>query len=123
MMRLLGILLALGALLGASALATERFDDRELFVSPPDAVAEQFVRAVVSGRYDQARAYLAEESSASEDELRALRAKLGDPSEVEAQTLSRDDTRALATVRVSSVEKSEAVSFTLVFDEEWKIDL
>jgi hypothetical protein len=114
--QLLGIVLALGALLGASALAIERFDDRELFVPPPDAVAEQFVRAVVYKRYDQAREYLAEGASQS------LPAVLEDATEVEAETIARDDERALVNVRMSDGERSEAVAFTLVFESEWKID-
>lgn len=114
MRRLFGILIPFAVLLGASALAVERFHDRELFVSPPDAVAEQFVRALVNGRYDQAREYLADESS-------SLPAVLDDATEVEAKTVSRDDTRALVSVRVSSAERSEAVAFTLEFGREWKI--
>ena len=79
------------------------------------------MRAVVNGRYEQARAYLAEESSMSDEELRALDELLGDPSEVEAETLSRDDSRALANVRASSGKDSHAIAFTLEFDREWKI--
>lgn len=122
MTRLLAVAIAFAVLLGATALAVDHFDDRELMVSPPDAVAEGFVRAVVNGRYDQARALLAEESSMSEDELRALDESLGDPTEVEAETISRDDERALATVRTSGADESDALSFTLTFDRQWKIE-
>ena len=121
MRQLFGVLTAFALLAGATVLAVERFGDRELFVSPPDAVAEDFVRALVNGRYDQARAYLADESSASYDELRALHEKLGDPSEIEASVVARDDRRALVNVRVSEAERSEAVAFTLLFEKEWKV--
>jgi len=120
-MKLLGVATALGLLLGASALAIDRFDDRELFVPPPDVVAESYVRAIVTGRYSQARTYLTDESSVSDDELRALDHSLGEPTEVEAETLSRDDSSALATVRVSGGDGSHAIAFTLEFDREWKI--
>lgn len=113
MRQLLGIVLAFGALLGMTALAVERFHDRELFVSPPDVVAENFARAVVNGRYAPARAYLA--TPVSEEELRALRESLGDPSGVEAKVVSREDSRALVTVN--------GVRFRLVFDREWKVAL
>ena len=114
MRRLCGILIPFALLLGASALAVERFHDRELFVSPPDAVAEQFVRSLVNERYDQAREYLAEESQ-------SLPEVLDGATDVEAKTVSRDDTRALVNVRVSDGERSEAMAFTLVFESEWKI--
>lgn len=120
MRQLLGIAIAFGLLAGATGLAVERFGDRELFVSPPEAVAEDFVRAIVTGRYDQARPYL-EDDSMPEEELRALRAALGDPTEVESKLVARDDARALVNVRVSEAERSEAVAFTLVFEKEWKI--
>jgi hypothetical protein len=121
MRQLLGIFVSFTLLAGASLLAVERLDDRELFVPPPDAVAEEFVRAVINGHYEPARSYLAEESSMPDDELRALQESLGDPSEIEAEVVSRDDTRALANVRVSGGGDSASVSFTLQFDQEWKI--
>lgn len=121
MKQLLAIAISFALLLGASALAVGRFHDRELFVPPPDAVAEGFVRAVVCGRYEAARAYLDEPSSVREEELRALDESLGEASEVEAKLVSRDDARAVATVRVSGAEQSKALALELVFDKEWKI--
>ncbi len=121
MMRLLAVAIAFGLIAGAAALAVETFGDRELMIPPPDAVAEGFVRAVVNGRYEQARTFLAEESSMSDEELRTLGESLGDPTEVEAETIARDEERALATVRTSGAEGSDVVSFTLTFDREWKI--
>ena len=117
----LGVLIAFGFLWGMTALAVERFDDRELFVSPPDAVAENFVRAVINERYEPARAFLENESSMTDEELRALHGSLGDPSEIEAKIVTRDDRRALVNVRVASGEMSNAVAFKLAFDREWKI--
>jgi hypothetical protein len=119
------VLIAFGLVLGGTALAVEQFDDRELLVPPPDAVAEGFVREVITGRYPRAKEYLAEPESLSDDDLRELdeqiEAALGDPSEVEAEVVSRDDQQALVTVCLSSKDASEALSYGLVFDEEWKI--
>ena len=123
MIRLLWVLIALGIVLGASALAVERFDDRELFVPPPDSVAEGFVREVITGRYTRAQEYLSEPRP--EEGLRALQqtleARTGDPSEVEAEVVAQDHERALVNVRVSGGEGSESVAFALTFEEEWKI--
>lgn len=118
-------LLSFALLLGATALAVETFGDRELMVSPPDAVAEGFVRETVTGRYARARQYLSDPQSMSDDDVRDLEqfieSRVGEPTEVEAELVSRDDQRALVTVRVSAAERSEALSYGLVFDREWKI--
>ena len=125
MKELAAVLSAFALLAGATALAVERFDDRELLVPPPDAVAEGFVREVITGRYSRAKADLAEPESMTADELRTLHeqieAAIGEPSEVEAEVVSRDDDRALVTVRLSSKERSDAQTYGLVFDDEWKI--
>lgn len=121
MKQVFAVVIAFALLLGASALAVDGFHDRELFVPPPDAVAEGFVRAVVCGRYEPARAYLAESSSMSEQDLRALDESLGDAWNVEAKVVSRDDVRAVANVRVSGAEQANVVEFELVFEREWKI--
>lgn len=121
MKQFLAIAISFALLLGATALAVDRFHDRELFIPPPDAVAEGFVRAVVCGRYEPARAYLDEPSSVSEEELRALDESLGEAWAVDAKLISRDDARAVANVRVSGAKQSNAVALELVFDKEWKI--
>lgn len=125
MRHLLSVLAAAAVLVAASALAVEQFEDRELFVPPPEAVAEGFIREVITGRYSRAREYLQERESMSEDQLRALEQEIesrtGDPTEVEAETVTRDDQRALVTVRVSSAQGSHAMAYGLEFEEEWKI--
>ena len=125
MKEIAAVLLAFGLVTGATWLATQQGNDRELMVSPPDAVAEGFVREVTTGRYPRAKEYLAEPELLSNDDLRVLEQQLeaetGDPSEIEAELVNRDDERALVTVRLSSKEGSEAVTYALVFDGEWKI--
>jgi hypothetical protein len=121
MTRFLYVVLALAALIGLSALAVERLGDRELFVPPPDAVAEGFVREVITGRYARAQEYLS--SPRPEEELQSLRELLGeDPSEVEAELVARNDEQALVNVRVSGARQTQVVAFGLRFEEEWKIE-
>jgi hypothetical protein len=124
--RLLAVVAAFALLAGTSLVAVERCGDRELFVPPPDAVAEGFVREVVAGRYAQARTYLANPESMSDADVRQFENAIeswigGEPSEVDAEVVSHDDTQALTTVHLSSARGSQALSFTLEFDKEWKI--
>ncbi|MFP5248117.1 MAG: hypothetical protein ACLGH0_15595, partial [Thermoanaerobaculia bacterium] len=110
---------AAALLVGATALAVKAFDDRALFVPPPDAVAEGFTRELATKRYDRAQPYLVKE--APEAELRELAKRIGDPNEVEAEIVARDDQRALVNVRVKSAKHSDALAYELVFEDEWKV--
>ena len=125
MKEIAGVVVAMALLIAVSALAVERFDDRELFVSPPDAVAEGFVREVVTKRWDRARTYLVDADSMSNPEVEALQKsweqRIGDPSEVEAELVSRTEAQALVNVRLKSANASAELVFALVFDGEWKI--
>jgi len=115
-------LLGVATLVGITATAVH-FGDRKLFVPPPDAVSEGFARELITKRWDRARAYLAEPESVSQEQLEEIAAKLGDPMVIEAETVQENERDALAIVRVSSGNVSEAVSFALTFDAEWKITL
>jgi hypothetical protein len=125
MKELVSVLLTMALVIAGSALAVEHFHDRETFIPPPDAVAEGFVREVLMKRWDRARPYLAKPDSMSNADLEALEksweSRAGDPWIIEAEMITRTDDEALATVRMQSEKGSEAVSFTLVFDREWKI--
>ncbi|MDP9191348.1 MAG: hypothetical protein M3P06_06570 [Acidobacteriota bacterium] len=124
MKEIAGVILATTLLLGMIALAVER-GDRETFVSPPDAVAEGFAREVVTKRWDRARTYLADPDSMSNAEIAALQKsweqRIGDPSEVHAETISRTEDKALVNVNLKSARGSEAHLLALAFDGEWKI--
>lgn len=120
MKEIAGVIVATALLLGMSALAIEH-GDRATFVSPPDAVAEGFVREVMTKRWDRARTYLLDPDSTSNAELEALQQRLGDPTEVNAVTISRTDEKALVNVRLKSAKGSEVLMFALTFDGEWKI--
>lgn len=125
MKELLGVALATALLIGMTALAVTQFNDRELFVPPPETVAEGFVREVISKRWDRARPFLAHPESVSDAQLEALQKsweeRVGDPTKIDAQTIHRDHEQALANVSLQSAQGSEAVPFTLQFDDEWKI--
>jgi hypothetical protein len=123
MKEIAGVLIAMALLIGTSMLAIERFDDRELFVSPPDAVAEGFVREVVTKRWDRARTYLVDPDAMSDTQIEALQKSWGDPSTIEAEIVSRTDEQALVNVKLKSAKRSEVIAFELAFDGEWKIAL
>lgn len=125
MKELLAVLAGFLVLAGAASLAVGTFGDRDLFVPPPDAVAEGFIRETLTGRYTRAKHALREPESVSEQDLRDLEkrieADVKEASEIEASVVSRDDERALVTVRISSSEGSHAATCALGFDREWKI--
>jgi hypothetical protein len=125
MKEIAGVLLAMALLIGLSALAVQRFDDRETFVSPPDVVAEEFAREVVTKRWDRARTHLADPDSMSNADVAALQQsweqRLGDPKKIAAETISRTDEQALVKVRLESAKGSETIAFTCRFDRKWKI--
>lgn len=120
MRELAGLALAFLLLAGASVLAVESCGDRETFVSPPDAVAEMFVRYVSAKRWDPAREQLADPRSRTVEELEAMQRELGQGQNVEAETVVRNETRAVVTVRVPS--RGWVRNFALVFDRRWKIE-
>lgn len=125
MKELLGVTVAAALLIGATALAVEQFGDRALFVPPPDAVAEAFVREVMAKRWETARIYLANPESTSDRQLEALEKsweeRAGNPTKIEAVTIAQNDSEALANVRMQSARGSEAVPIALRFEDEWKI--
>lgn len=125
MKEIVSVTIAVAVMFGVCALAVDRFDDRETFIPPPDAVAEGFAREVVTKRWDRAREYLADPQSMSNAEIAALQKsweqRVGDPSVIEAETISHDDAHASVNVRMKSAKGSEAVAFALTFDGEWKI--
>ena len=115
-----GVLLAMALLVGATALAVSAFDDRELMVPPPDAVAEGFTREVANKRWPRAKEYLADPESMSQDEMERMQEEIGAGQNIEAEIVARDETHAVVTVRVPS--KQVAKNFSLTFDQEWKIE-
>lgn len=87
--------------------------DDEIFVSPPEVVAEEFVRALALGRVESARAMLARGAEpwmageAAREISARLRSRLGHVDDVEATI--RERTRNTAVVRVQvEGERSDA---------------
>lgn len=120
MKELVFVAIAFAVLIGGSVLAVETFGDRETFVPPPDAVAEQFARAVMAKRWEPAKAYLQDPESRSEQELEELQRELGEQENVEAEIVARDQKRAVVSVKVP--ERNVIRNYSLVFGEEWKIE-
>jgi hypothetical protein len=115
MKELLGVLVAFALLLGGGALAVDVLGDRETMVPPPDAVAEAFTREAMCKRWDRAAEYLREPETWTREELEEMQREL-----VEAETVARNETRAVVTVRVPS--RAAVRNFALTFDGDWKID-
>jgi hypothetical protein len=119
MRELVSVVAVTALLIGATAFAVESMHDRETFVPPPDAVAEEFVHAIVMQRWPVARGYLA--TPVPDADLQELQRHIGDATEIEAKTITRTDDQALVTVRTRSAKRSEAVTLALTFEGGWKV--
>ena len=124
MRRLVAVLATMLALVGISSAATSLFGDRELFTSPPDAIAEEFFRQIVTHRFERAVPLLAE--PVDPHTLRPLAAgiesRLGEVGQISAELVSRTETEARVTVQLRSKEGSETIPVSLQFERgEWKL--
>ena len=120
MRELLSGLVMFALLAATSVLAIEVLHDRETVVPPPDAIAEQFIRAVMAKRWEPAKEYLQDPESMSDEELAALQKELGEGQNVEAETVSRDDEKAVVTVRLP--ERGLIKKFELEFESgQWAV--
>lgn len=117
MIRILGVTLGVAILVAATAASVELLHDRALLVPPPDSVAEQFVREVMTRRYTPARSYLLEPDSVSREQLEELQSRLGEGENPDAEIVSRDDERATVDVRL----KEKTFTVPLEWDKEWKV--
>ena len=120
-----GIVILCVLLIGVCAAAIHQFDDRELFVSPPDAVSEGFMREVTMRRFDRSAGYLAN-SDTPQGEMRILadsiEQRIGSVNDVEAETISRTDSEALIDVRLTSAKSVDSLALKAVWDgKEWKV--
>lgn len=111
-------------LIGISAAAVHAFGDRELFVSPPDAVAEGFYREVVTKRWSRAQEYLLEPGP--DEQLQQLEksidARLGRVTNVGARIGSRDDEWANVYVTLESARGAIEVGTVVRWNgNEWKV--
>ena len=128
-MRDIGIVaLVVAIALGVVATAVFAGRDRSVFVAPPDAVAESFVRELGMARYELARHFLANEveKQTAASELRAafepLRQHTGRPDQVETAISMMDDAtaRVLATLEGRQATASMYVDFRREHGQ-WKV--
>ena len=126
MKELVKIAVATALLIAISEVAVHRFNDRELFVPPPDAISEGFVREVVARRYDRAASYLAD-SGTSTSEIRALadslEARMGRVNDVRAETIRSSQEEATVNVRLRSARVSDSLAVKTVWKNGgWRVD-
>jgi hypothetical protein len=109
----LRIALVTAAALGVVGLVVGVGHDTATLVSPPEAVAEQFVRKLAGGRYDVARAHLADDSPALRERIRTtsdmLRARGGAITQVAGKPGTIDGDTATATGVVTTSRAGEVV--------------
>ena len=129
---LLSIALVTAIGLGVVAAAVGPGDDRLLFVSPPEVVAEEFVRKLATGRYDRAVERLANTAGAEAAvtvQGEALRARAGDVTLVEGEAGRLAGDSATASTRIVTAQAGELEwTFSLVREDgvwritEWRTD-
>ena len=112
--------------LGVVGLAVGPGHDTRLFVSPPEVVAEEFVRHLATGRYDRAVKHLAETAGAEAAvtvQGKALRARAGDVNNVEGEAGTDSGDLATASTRIMTSDAGELEwTFSLVRrDGIWRI--
>lgn len=116
---------ATAAMLGLIAMSIFMFDDRELLVSPPEAVAEDFVRALATGRYDIAMRYIDPESGMTPDDIRrqsdTMRAA-GSIYNINVPEVAHDGQQAIARYAVQKAGAPEIQgTLQLRFSTAWRI--
>jgi hypothetical protein len=126
-MRVIVVLTLIIACLVGAIEAGIALGDRQLFVSPPEAVAESFVRHLAAGRYDRARGLLLDERSTTVEALRKLADSLDRRvvgiHAVEGMSGTLDTTTATATVRIRGRRAEIAMPLSLAWsDGRWKVN-
>ncbi len=126
MKELAKVVIITGLLIGAAAAAIHGFGDRELFVPPPDAVAEGFMREVTMKRFDQASSYLADSGSTHFDLpglARNIERTHGYVDDINARTITSTKGRAVVRVQLRSALRTDSMAVTTVWEGHgWKVD-
>jgi hypothetical protein len=124
----LSVLGTIALLLGALGMDVSSLRDRSVFVPPPDAVSETFVRQVLLERYEPVRNFLTEDerSRVSIDSLVAfgdsLRRVAGKHPQIATRVESMDDSMATAAAALTTDRGSEALRIQLRWDgTAWRI--
>ena len=123
----LSLVAAVAAAFGIVAAVVIAGDDTTLFVSPPEAVAEEFTRKLATGRYDRAVEHLEQNEPGMLPMVQTsgenLRAQAGAVNNVEGESASIEGDEATATVKITT-EKAGDLEWTFELvrrDYEWKI--
>lgn len=101
--------------------------DTTVFVSPPEAVAEEFTRKLATGRYDMALEHLAQSDRGVLPVVRTsgetLRAQAGEVNQVQGESSAIAGDEATARVTIATENAGDVRwTFRLVRqDFEWKI--
>ena len=118
------VLLALGVVAGS----VFGLNDEVLFVSPPEIVAQEFVRALGDGHVGSARSMLARdgERDTSDEEMRRisndLRSRLGRLGEVDASVVERRLDTLFVRMRVQGEKDTAELTLPAVRElGEWSI--
>lgn len=125
-----GVLLVCAATLALLAGVVFGLGDSSVFVPPPEAVVEGFMRELATKRYERALPYLTEDLAArtDADALKSLTARLksrtGDILDVRGEPGWIDGDRAEASVTLKTKHAGQpALRFTLTRQEgAWSID-
>jgi hypothetical protein len=114
--------------LGLIAAVVFGLGDRETFVSPPEAVAEEFVRSIGHGRVESARDLLAseEEHATSAAEMRTFstrfRERFGRLDHVDASLAARSRDSADVRVNAEGSRNTIELAVPLAFERGlWKV--
>jgi hypothetical protein len=123
------VLYTLGVIVAAIAIAARAVDDRRTLVPPPDAVAEEFVRQLVTGRSEQALPLLSEELKAAarpgllNEYGRQLEAELGGVGNVSGELAGISGDRAEASAILDGARGTRRIRFGLRWqDGKWVIE-
>jgi hypothetical protein len=125
----LGVLVTMAVAIGITAAALFGLGDRSLLASPPEAVVEDFMRKLETGRYVRAREDLSDDivEQVGPDSLRALQraleARIGKIVDVHGERLwmTRNAARAAAVLTTES-QKEVEVELPLVWSSgEWAV--
>lgn len=129
MSRLLGVLGWIGAALALAALIVHGLEDRRTLVPPPDAVAAEFVRQIVTGRAEQAMPLLSDRLRPRwpPDDLdaagRRLESELGEVGDVSAELESIFGERAAASAILDGARGTRSLRFEFVREQgKWLIE-
>jgi hypothetical protein len=128
--KLISLGAAVGGLFILLAIAARGAKDRTVFVSPPEAVAENFIRAVITHRYDPALKYLEPGLSRTtgKTDLAALANQIsshaGKVVRVDAEQTSINGDLASARVIVhGTAPATETINLALSFSQgSWRIE-